>query len=76
MKRTLITLGALMITTTPALAYGGPETTQTSLLVYLLLGFGIIIIAGQLIPGLILFYSTLKALCGKTKRETAPATGR
>ncbi len=76
MKRTLTTLGALMITTTPALAYGGPETTETSLLVTLLLGFGIIIIAGQLIPGLILFTSALKALCGKTRKVTAPAIGR
>ncbi len=76
MKRTLTTLGALMITTTPALAYGGPETTETSLLTILLMGFGIIIIAGQLIPGLILFTSTIKALFGKTEKETAPATGR
>ena len=76
MKRTLTTLGALMITTTPALAYGGAETTETGLLVTLLLGFGIVIIAGQLIPGLILFYSTLKALFGKIGKETAPATGR
>lgn len=76
MKHTLTTLGALMITTTPALAYGGPETTETGLLVTLLLGFGIVIIAGQLIPGLILFYSTLKVLFGKAEKETAPATGR
>jgi hypothetical protein len=76
MKRTLTTLGALMITTTPALAYSGPETTETSLLVTLLLGFGIVIIASQLIPGLILFTATIKAVFGKTEKETAPATGR
>ncbi len=76
MRRTLTTLGTLMITTTPALAYGGPETTETSLLVTLFLGFGIIIIVGQLIPGVILFTSALKALFGKRSKETAPATGR
>ncbi len=76
MKRTLTTLGAMMITTTPALAYGRPETTETSLLVTLLLGFGIIIIAGQLVPAVILFTSTLKALFGKRTKEIAPATGR
>jgi hypothetical protein len=76
MKRTLTALGALMITTTPALAYGGPETTETSLFITLLMGFAIIIIAGQLIPGLILFYSTIRAIFGKTVKETVPATGR
>lgn len=75
MKRTLTTLGTFLAATTPALAFGGPETTETSLLVILFLGFGAIIIAFQLVPGLILFWSLLKTLFGRAK-ETAPATGR
>ncbi len=76
MKRTMTTLGALMATTTPALAFGGPETTGTSLLVTIFLGFGTLIIVCQLIPGLVLFCSILKTIFGKVAKETAPVTGR
>ena len=65
-----------MAATTPALAFGGPETTGTSLLVTIFLGFGALIIVCQLIPGLLLLCSMLKTIFGKTAKETAPVTGR
>ena len=76
MKRTMTTLGALIATTTPAMAFGGPETTGTSLLVTVFLGFGTLIIVCQLIPGLVLFCSIIKTIFGKGAKETAPVTGR
>jgi hypothetical protein len=76
MKRTLTTLGILMATGTPALASGGPETAETSLFVILFLGFGAVVILGQLIPAVTLFITTLRALFGKAAGETRPVTGR
>ena len=69
MKRTMTTLGALIATTTPAMAFGGPETTGTSLLVTVFLGFGTLIIVCQLIPGLVLFCSILKTILVKQRRR-------
>lgn len=76
MKHTMTTLGALMAATTPALAFGGPESEGAGILVPLFLGFGVLIIVCQLIPGLVLFCSILKTLFGKATKETAPVTGR
>ena len=76
MKHTMTTLGAVMVATTPALAFGGPESEGTGILVPLFLGFGVLIIVCQLIPGLVLFSSILKTLFGKATKETAPVTGR
>lgn len=76
MKRTMATMGTLIATATPALASSSPETTETSFLVILCLGFGAMVILCQLIPALTLFISSLKALFGKAAAETRPATGR
>jgi hypothetical protein len=73
MKRTLTTLGALMATTTQALAFGGPETADTDLWTILFIGFGALIIACQLVPGVILFGSALKTLFRKVGNEATPA---
>ncbi len=72
MKRIMTTLGALMAWTTPAIAAGGTETTGTSLITILLLGFGALIVVGQLIPGLVLFCGMVKGLFGKTESKTRP----
>jgi hypothetical protein len=76
MKRMMTISGALMVTTTPVLAFGGPEATGTSMWVMLFLGFGALIIVCQMIPGLVLLSSMLKTLFRKTVKETAPLTGR
>lgn len=76
MKHTMTTLGALMAAATPALAFGGPGSEGTGILVPLFLGFGMLIIVCQLIPGLVLFCSVLKTLFGRATSEAAPVTGR
>lgn len=69
MKRIMTTLGALMAWTTPAIAAGGTETTGTSLITILCLGFGALIVVGQLIPGLVIFCGMVKGLFGETARK-------
>lgn len=69
MKRIMTTLGALMTWTSPAIAAGGMETEGTSLVTILLLGFGALIVAGQLIPGLIIFCGMVKGLFIETARK-------
>lgn len=76
MKRTMTILGVLMVSTTPVLASGGPEAEGIGILLPLFLGFGALIVACQLIPGLVLFFSILRALFVRTKSATAPAIGR
>lgn len=76
MKHTMTTLGALMAAATPALAFGGPGSEGTGILVPLFLGFGMLIIVCQLIPGLVLFCSILKTLFSRATNGTAPVTGR
>ncbi len=63
--QTIITVIALGITTSPALAGEGREIMVSSLVAVLFLGFGAIIVVCQLIPGLMLFCSMLKGLLGK-----------
>jgi hypothetical protein len=69
---TMIT--AIMVAATPALASGSEETMGASLLVILVLGFGVLIVACQLIPGLVLFCSMFKGLFDSVAKNTAPKT--
>ena len=62
MKRTMTTLGALMAMATPALAAGGMETEGTGLVTMLLLGFGAVIVVGQLVPAMVIFCGMVKGL--------------
>ncbi len=64
MKHIMTTLGALMAWTTPALAAGATDATGTSLITILFLGFGALIVACQLIPGLALLCTMIKGLLG------------
>lgn len=75
MKLKTSILTAILFTTTPALASSHMETGGTSLLVFLFLGFGALIVACQLIPSLMLFCSMLKGLFHNAAQETAPKTG-
>jgi len=70
MKRTMTTLGALMAMATPAIGAGGMETEGTSLATILLIGFGALIVVGQLIPGIVLFGGMVKGLFAKTATKT------
>ena len=62
MKRTMTTLGALMAVVTPAMAAGGMETEGTGLVTMMLLGFGALIVVGQLIPAVVIFCGMVKGL--------------
>jgi hypothetical protein len=74
MKRTMTTLGALTAWATPAIAAGGMETEGTGLITILLLGFGALIVVGQLIPGMVIFYGMVKGLFGADATKTRPVT--
>ncbi len=54
-----------------AFAANGMENTEHSILLYLFLGFGALIIVFQAIPGLLLFVSMIKGLC--TSKQTIEA---
>ncbi|MCG6537219.1 MAG: hypothetical protein L7F78_21540 [Syntrophales bacterium LBB04] len=70
MKRTMTTLGALMTMATPAMAAGGTETEGTSLFIILLLAFGALIVACQLIPGFFMLSAMIKGIFGKDAAKT------
>lgn len=70
MKLIMTILGTLMAWTTPVLAFSGTETTGACLLVTLFLGFGALIVLGQLIPGLVLFCTMMKGLSSKLAIKT------
>lgn len=72
MKRIMTTLGALVTMTTPVLASSGQETTEISLMVIIFLGFGALIIVGQLVPSLFLLFSALKNLFERTAKKSTP----
>jgi hypothetical protein len=69
MKHLMTTLGALTVWTAPAIAAGGTETEGTSLITILFLGFGALIVIGQLIPGLVMFCSMVKGLFVEAARK-------
>ena len=70
MKRTMTTVGALMAMVTPAMAAGATETEGTSLITMLLIGFGTLIVVGQLIPGMILLGGMVKGMFKATATKT------
>jgi hypothetical protein len=70
MKTIIGIIAVLGATTSLALAGESVEATGTSLLVFLFLGFGALIIVCQLIPGVLLFCSMLKGLFAKSLNES------
>lgn len=56
-----------------AFAANGVEKGENSLLLFLFLGFGALIIVFQAIPGILLFFSMLKGLFMSAPKETALA---
>lgn len=75
MKLIITVLGMIMIKATTVLAASGQENLEVSLLTILFLVFGSLIVIGQLIPCLVLFYSMLKGLFDSTEKKTMPKTG-
>lgn len=72
MKRTMTTLGALMAMATPAMAAGAAETEETSLFIFILLGFGALIVAFQVIPGLFMLSAMIRGIFSKGETKTGP----
>jgi hypothetical protein len=75
MKRTMITLGTLMAWTTTAIAATGQEPTGISLMTILFVGFGALIVVGQLVPALVIFCGMIKGLFGVGATEAKPVAG-
>jgi hypothetical protein len=71
MKTTINTLTALIAAATPALAASGAESEGNGFLVTLFLAFGALVIALQLIPGLLLFGSMIRGIFSKPAEESA-----
>ena len=69
MIRALVVTLALV---TPALAANGNEVKGSSILFILFLGFGVLIVVFQFIPGMLLFFSMLKGLFTAAPKK-APA---
>jgi len=74
MKKTLHFL-FMVLTAFPGYAVenAGPESSGNGLAVILFLGFIALIIVGQLIPGVMLFFSMIKGLFKKHPGEIKPA---
>jgi hypothetical protein len=75
MKTMMKTLAAIIVGATPALASSDPETTGSSLLVFIFLGFGALIVVLQLIPSMLLFGPMLKGLFGGAQNHPLPKSG-
>lgn len=69
MKTTLATMMTLIASTT-AFAASGAESDGNGLLVMLFLGIGALIVAFQMLPGLVLFGSMMKGLLSGKDAET------
>ncbi|WP_298267653.1 hypothetical protein [Geobacter sp.] len=69
MKTATKTLALILAATTSALAASGAETEGNGFLVTLFLAFGALIIAFQLVPGVLLFASMIKGLFSRPSAE-------
>ncbi len=63
---TILTMGMPL---TQALAAGGGEKVELSLMTILFMGFGALIIAFQLVPAVILFAGMVKGLVSPAEKE-------
>lgn len=69
MKTTVRALIALLASSGTALAASGAEAEANGFLVTLFLAFGALVIAFQLVPGLILFGSMIRGLLSRPTNE-------
>lgn len=73
MKTLTNIISMLLIACSSAIAASGAGTEGNGLLVTLFLGFGALIIAFQLVPGMVLFGSMLKGIFSKSTTATSMA---
>jgi hypothetical protein len=66
-----LVLAVLLCSSSVAFASGGGGDGEGRLLVFVFLGFGALIIAFQMIPGLILFVSMIKEVFSRPARKSA-----
>jgi hypothetical protein len=62
MKTTLRTITAALFAATSAFAGTGAETEPHGILFYIFIGFGMLIVVAQLLPGLMLLGGMIKGL--------------
>lgn len=70
MKTTVKLVTATIIGASSAYAASGAQSDENGLLVNLFLAFGAVIVAFQLIPGVMLFGAMLKGLFTREEKET------
>lgn len=75
MKRIMMIIAVLMLSTIPALAYDDQETTDISLMVIIFFVLGVIPIVSQLILNLMHLCSILKGMFAKIMRGSSPKEG-
>ena len=68
-----LVIAGLVFSCSAAFASGRGDAGGGSLLVYLFLGFGALIIAFQMVPGLILFFSMMKGIFSREPKKSAVA---
>lgn len=73
MKTIYATVVSLIITATQALASGGVEGEGLSLIATFFIGFGVLIILFQFVPGLMLFGCMLKGLFSSSEKKEEKA---
>jgi hypothetical protein len=74
MKRTVkMMVASLLFSSSAAFAAGG-ENTEGGILIYVFLGFGALIVAFQMVPGLILFSSMMKEFFSRPSKRADIAT--
>jgi len=71
MKTTIRSLFALLAASGTALAASGAESDSNGFMVTLFLAFGALVIAFQLVPGLLLFGSMIRGLFAKPSDASA-----
>jgi hypothetical protein len=76
MKAILTTLAVTLTCITPALAANANDAKGSSILLFLFLGFGALIVVFQFVPGLVLFATMLKGLfTAAPKKAVAGGSG-
>ncbi len=73
MKTLYAVVLSLIITATQALASGGGDGEGLSLLATFFIGFGVLVVLFQFIPGLMLFGCMLKSLFSSSEKKSEKA---
>lgn len=71
MKTLLTTLAVTLACVTPAIAANANAAKGSSILLFLFLGFGALIIVFQFVPGMVLFVTMIKGLFTPAPRKVS-----